>query len=154
MKGKSGQDWNSRSNTKVRRGPKRTEDRIITPCWKTNKQWCWLSVSSALCLPPSPPCVLRQALQRRKTNQCSLVLPHPSLSLHLSVSSSEVRSSAVLHTEATTASCLSLSQTGARRQELRHHPALTGGKTPQRCSAAAQGIDVRTRVVSGRHGIC
>lgn len=36
-------------------------------------------------------------------------------------------------------SCSFLSQTRARRQELLHHPALTGGKTAQRCSAAAQG---------------
>lgn len=110
------------------------------------------------CLPPCPPCVLRQALQRRKTNQCSPGHPDPSLPLSICLHhcnlASDVQCSAVLHTEETSTNCLFLSQTRTRRQELRHHPALTGGKTPQRCSAAAQRTDVRTRGVSGRCGIC
>lgn len=94
---------------------------------------------------PAPPRVLRQALQRRQTNQRSPVPPRPShshpTSLYRSHLTSEVWCSAVLHTlrRLPASSCSFLSLTRARRQELLHHPALTGGKTAQGCSAVAQG---------------
>lgn len=77
MKGKPGQECSLGIETKVRIGPERKGDKVITPCWE--EWWCWLCFASAV--PACQTCVPHQPLQRRKTNQRSAVHPHPSHSL-------------------------------------------------------------------------
>lgn len=129
-KGKSGQDCKSRNKKKKR------EQRTGSCSRSDVLTECCLSPAHH---PPCLPCVLRQALQRRQTNHWSLVHPHPSPSLHLSVSLQP------RHRKRDALQCCSLrrplpaavllSQTGASRPERLHHPALTGGETRPGCSA-------------------
>lgn len=83
MKGKSGQDWNSRSNTKVRRGPKRTKDRIITPCWKNNSDADWVFPQPSACHPLRPVSSVRHCRGERRISALWSSLIPPSLSTSL-----------------------------------------------------------------------
>lgn len=150
MKGKSGQDWNPRCNTKVRKGPWGTEDGVITA--RRENRTVLLTV---YCLAVSPMSSVRHCGEEGRIRALWSTLVPPTISSSLclrNLTSKEVQRSAVLLTEATTASCLFPSQTRARRQELHHHPAPTRGKTPERRHACILGNGLRIGVKSGTHG--
>lgn len=111
-----------------------------TCCWW--KWWCWQSFAARL-LPSVRHC--RGA--RRISVLWSTLIP-PTLSLRLSVVLPPRLRSVMLCSAVHWSYQLFIPRTRARRQELLHHPALTGGKTPHRCSAAARGIDMSSRVIS------
>lgn len=140
-------DWNPRCNTKVRKGPRRTEVRVITA--RRENRTVMLTV---YCLPVRPVSSVRHCREegRIRALWSTLIPPTFSTSLCLrNLASKEVQRSAVLLTEATTASCLFPSQTRARRH---HHQAPTRGKTPERRHACILGNGLRIRVKSGTHG--
>lgn len=150
MKGKSGQDWNTRCNTKVRKGLRRTEDGVITT--RRENRTVMLTV---YCLTVRPVSSVRHCREEGRIRALWSILVPPTVSTSLclrNLTSKEVQRSAVLLTEATTASCLSPSQTRARRQKLHHHPARTRGKTPERRHACILGNGLRIGVKSGTHG--
>ena len=106
------------TETKVRRRPERKGNKVITG------KWCWQTV---LCVSSVSHC----RGERPISALCSTLIPpshSPSafICLYRSHLASQVWYSAVVHTEGN--SCLSRR---AHRQELLHHPALTGGKTAQ-----------------------
>lgn len=130
MKGKPGQECSLGIETKVRRGPERKGDKVITDLLKRTMMLTMFCLSPASMTDLCPPS--GTAEEKDQSALCGTPSSLP-LSVFTSLShshlTSQVGCSAVLHTEATTSSCLFPCQTRVRRQDLLHHSVSTGGKT-------------------------